>query len=714
MAIINNNEGRSRRVIIAVLVFALLGSVAGSLLWQQLRGGSQEDSQEDSREGLQQLLRQYVEAGQLDEAFRLLDQALQQDPEDKGLQRELENVLAQKRQYQQIGRAKQLEGVGSREGLKQLLEKYVVAGQFEEAFRLLNQALQQDPGDEELQRELENILAEKQQYDREQKEAAERSQRELVKDLLKQNLELQSRTDSLWQQLAQREQNQQQQTQLGKQDSSQNAQVAARGAEGNPLQDLDGAARKPDVLRQVEGRQRRESVAEQTEKGPPETDAYTTPRSGAVIVDKLASPHSESNKDSESNKAGGIEPQPSEDAAETYSALRQDEAIASLTPSLDEQNRSEEAMKVYNDALERSPDPFDSELSYLRGIALYHLGKYLEAAENFHKYIEGGGQNLRARYALGLSYRQLSRDREAKRAFQEAIAEGLNHAPTYWELSKLELEQLQAEEALEYVGEALALRKHDSRYLQTKGAALFQLQRYAEAAVAYKQADKADMAKSERAQVSYNMGLSYYNSGQYAQAITAFGQAVSLDASKPEYVLGLADAQTALGKSGEALKVISSAQQKLPDNGDLLLTQGNIYFKAQKYQQALAVFQRAYEQNPKDRKVINNLGLAYMNTGNFDQSRDFFRQALAGDPHNSDLWFNLALVDVVTEQHDAAIGNLEKTLSLNSGMGQAYYLLTKEYLAVGRQDKARDTLERLRRVDPGSSQIVDLERLLAQ
>ncbi|MEM9424103.1 MAG: tetratricopeptide repeat protein, partial [Spirochaetota bacterium] len=354
---------------------------------------------------------------------------------------------------------------------------------------------------------------------------------------------------------------------------------------------------------------------------------------------------------------------------------------------------------------------------YLRGVALYRLGQYPKAVRSLREYIDGNGQNLRVFYALGLSYRQLQRGAEAMESFGEALAKGLKHAATYWELAKLKLEQQDAKKALEYVDEALSLKEGDGRYLQTKGSALFHLKRYREAADMFRQADGAGVEPSERGLVNYNMGLSYLNSAQYPQAEKAFLQAIRLDGSKPEYVLGLADSQIAAGKSEEARKHLASAVKKFPDNAELLLIQGNIFFKAKEYEAALEVFRKAYRQNPKDRKVINNLGLAYMNTEQFEQSRSFFRKAIVEDPINSDLWFNLALVDVATEQHEGAIAALEKTLSLDASDGKksdAYYLLCKEYFAAGRADEARETLVRLRRANPKDAKIVELEKLLAE
>ncbi|WGK69322.1 tetratricopeptide repeat protein [Candidatus Haliotispira prima] len=524
-------------------------------------------------------------------------------------------------------------------GLKFLLQKYVDANHYEEAFALLNQALLRNPDDEELQRHLEELLDRKEQADREGGGAAVRdNQRELTDKLSEQNVALQRQRKSLERRF----------DQLIKEQKTRN-------------------------LQQPEDRQKdEESILELIDQG-----------------------QESGNNSREESRA-------------------QSEKVAPDRVEDTEPSAKKAANLVYDDIVGRPVDPYDSELAYLRGIALYRQGKYQEAADSFNEYIDGGGKNLRAYYALGLSYKRLSLNDKARQSYQKGIAKGLEHAATYWELSKLELDEGRPGETLEYVKKALSLKYDDSRYLQTKGAALFQLKRYGEAADAYSLADKSSTEAEEKGLINYNKGLSYYNGAWYPEAEAAFNQAVSEDDKKAEYVLGLADAQIAAGKDESARKTLASAAEKFPENIDLLLTQGNIYLRQNQYDQALEVFREAYDRNPEHPKVINNLGLAYMNTGRFDQSRAFFRKAIKGNPDNSMLWFNLALVDVATEQHDAAIDSLEKTVSLNSKMSESYYLLTKAYLAIKYREKAEDTLDRLRRADPRYSKIVELEGLLAR
>ena len=608
MAESRDNEKKRKKAFVLILLFASLAGIGGgALLWKQLAGNSGE--QLANTAGLKKLLERYVDAGQFSEAFNLLNQALQQNPDDEELQQELERILAKKQEHDR------------------------------------NQMVS----------------------------AQDNDQRDIVDSLLKQNTALQNRTNDLWQQLEnfkndqQGQQNQEEQrkqrdkleqrkskaeelvrqgqdalkdSQSNSDSSDEDAITAAQDAKDKALQALEldsnfpsarklleaaeAALRKNESQEQQKEREDTANEIEQMHKALVKARKKGDDPAIEQLVDRLLKKDS---LDSEANvaKAKQIEkkiekengkqrsksPEVKKALQEAESAYRkalakepeQPEALAGLAQNLDNQNRLGEAVEAYDKALEKVEAPFDSELSYLRGIALYRMKKFQEAADSFNEYIDSGGQNLRAFYALGLSYKQLFRSRDSRKAFETAIEKGLKHAATYWELSKLELEESNTNQALKHVDAALALKEGDSRYLQTKGAILFELKRYEEAADTYKVADNVSRGQVERGQVNYNMGLSYYNSAQFTKAETAFDKAVDLDRERPEYILGLADAQIASGKEEEAQKTLASAADQFPDNVDFLLTQGNIYLKAKAYDDALEIFQKAYKQSPKIAKL---------------------------------------------------------------------------------------------------------------
>ena len=627
------------------------------------------------------------------------------------------------------------------EALDLLLQKYIEAGQYGEAFGLLNQALTEDPTNQELQLQLEDLLAIKQQSDREREEKAERAQQDANNLLLEQNAALQNRTELLQKELV----DQRKELQRSQRDErAQNPEKAAESASKS-----DSSSDSPKTQNSQENANLLASALPKNIDNTSENEAYrrlaeARKEDNGKLVDQIVGQLLAKNpSDIRANaaKAKRVEQRQNEGQKTTpkkakvqslkaaESAYREaleetpqnrgeaqgrEEALAGLAQNLDEQGQLNAAVAAYDAALEQVSDPFDSELAYLRGIALYRLERYSQAVASFEEYLNGGGTNLRAYYGLGLSYGRLRRLGQAAGAYQKGLAKGLRHAPSYWELSKIELEQGNSAQALKNVGQALALKSNDSRYLRTRGAILFALERYKEAANAYELAEKAGVAAGERGRLEYNKGVSYYNSGDYAKAEKALAQAVSLDAGEVSYILGQADTWVALGKYQQAERSLATAAKKFPNNVELLLTQGNIYLQQKQYDQALAALQNAYRRSPQDSKVINSLGLAYMNTERFAQSREVFRKALANDSRNDALWFNLALVDLATDEYGEAAQNLEQAISLNSELHEAYYLLTKAYLSEGQREQAEGALRRLRNENPSYPKIAELEQLLSK
>lgn len=633
------------------------------------------------------------------------------------------------------------------EALNLLLQKYIDAGQYGEAFSLLNQALTEDPSNEELQRQLEELLAIKQQADRAREQKAERVRQDANNLLLEQNADLQNRTELLQKELAaQRRELQQNQRENQRDDNeraknldklsestSKNAKenlknnllasaLPQNNGNGNAGEDLEAAYRKLAQARKDGNGKLVDQIVEQLL-----AKKTTDIRANVAKADRIEQRQEEGQNDKQNGSGKKTSLKAAESAYRNAlkdrpqnreEALGREEALSGLAQNLDEQGLLDAAVEAYDAALEQISDPFDSELAYLRGIALYRLERYSQAVASFNEYLESGGANLRAYYALGLSYGRLRRINDAAGAYRKGLAKGLRHAPSYWELSKLELERGNSakalKEALGNVEQAVALKRNDSRYLRTKGAILFALERYKEAAAAYELAEKAGVDAAERGRLGYNKGLSYYNSGDYAKAETAFRRAAALDAGEVSYILGLADTWIALGKYEQAQRALADAAKKFPNDAELLLTQGNIYLQQKQYEPALAALQNAYRQSPKDSKIINSLGLAYMNTGRFAQSREFFRKALASDSRSDALWLNLALVDLATEQYAQATTNLEKALSLNRTLYEAYYLLAKAYFSQGQKERAQGTLKRLRKESPAHPKIAELEQLLSK
>ena len=118
-----------------------------------------------------------------------------------------------------------------------------------------------------------------------------------------------------------------------------------------------------------------------------------------------------------------------------------------------------------------------------------------------------------------------------------------------------------------------------------------------------------------------------------------------------------------------------------PQNADLLVSAGNIYYDAQQYPVAISLYGRALQVRPSDAAVRTDMATAYWYTGNTDTAIAEFNQALTYAPTNPNTLFNLGLVEWQGKKDAAsAIAQWEKLLAANpnyQGRGKVEQMLAE-------------------------------------
>lgn len=109
-----------------------------------------------------------------------------------------------------------------------------------------------------------------------------------------------------------------------------------------------------------------------------------------------------------------------------------------------------------------------------------------------------------------------------------------------------------------------------------------------------------------------------------------------------------------------------------PDNVDLLISLGNLYYDAQQFPAAVNYYARALSIRPSDADVRTDMGTAYWYMGDADRAIAEFNQALLARPDNANTLFNLGLV-TLQGKHDAAgaIADWKKLLAANPDYPQS-------------------------------------------
>ena len=103
-----------------------------------------------------------------------------------------------------------------------------------------------------------------------------------------------------------------------------------------------------------------------------------------------------------------------------------------------------------------------------------------------------------------------------------------------------------------------------------------------------------------------------------------------------------------------------------PNNADLLINIGNIYYDAQQYPTAIEYYQRLLKVQPANTDVRTDMATAYWYTGNADAALAEFRTALSYESTKANTLFNLGIVQWQGKMDSAgALATWQKLLDTN-------------------------------------------------
>ncbi|QTA83325.1 Tetratricopeptide repeat-containing protein [Desulfonema limicola] len=248
------------------------------------------------------------------------------------------------------------------------------------------------------------------------------------------------------------------------------------------------------------------------------------------------------------------------------------------------------------------------QAQYKRGILLFGLENFSEAADAFEQAIIYNPENFDIYEYLGICYNNTGKFEKAARAFENIILK----EPAYLPL-KLKL----------------SIAFHNLK-LWNKAESVCR-----EILNIY----------PDYANVWFYLGLSLLGNGQPAQAVSAFEKALQIN---PQYK----DAQIRLGMTHLYMKnfkdahyYISQALEKNPGYPDLHYFMGIIYTGFEEYQKAIDTFEHALKLNPSFRDALFKTGILYYKTGRPDKAVEFFKYYCKLEPGNEK---NKAVLDFVT------------------------------------------------------------------
>jgi tetratricopeptide (TPR) repeat protein len=408
------------------------------------------------------------------------------------------------------------------------------------------------------------------------------------------------------------------------------------------------------------------------------------------------------------------------EAAENYSrayALQPAPEIAVLfAQSLLAQGHTADALRIYREARERTPNDNDLEVNYAG--ALIAAGQYEEAITTLQNELKTNPTNMEALWYMAQALRRSGRRPEAIQLLKDALKD-------IDVTESLDFQQMLAStyEETHQVDEAVATYQSILDVILNPDGTVSK--------------NYAQVAEDTLARI----GLAYRRAGRRAEAIRAFermrtilgstnpqGDLLILDTlmeeekyeevikkaqeltkqfpDKREFRLTEAQAFGQLGRIDEATKLLDGLLTNSIDDLAILSMKATVVSDAERYQEAKAILEEGLRRDPRNASLLLQLSMVQEKLRKPVEAEATLRTILERDPDNQVALNNLGYYLVERgERLDEALALIQRAVNIDPTNGAYLDSLGWAYFQKGRIEEAQTYLEKALQFEPRDSTI---------
>ncbi len=274
---------------------------------------------------------------------------------------------------------------------------------------------------------------------------------------------------------------------------------------------------------------------------------------------------------------------------------------------------------VDNDEKPREHQPTDEERAqarqhFVEGSLLEMQGKYEKAVDEYLKAL-ALDESAAIYYALSKSYLELGKLARAAETGRKAVQRDRERLSYRENLASVYIRAREIDKAIEQYEKIVDLDPNNSQAFYTL-ARLYQFD------------------KPLRSLEVYNLMLS------------RFGEQL-------EILAQVADLNNSLGRHDDAAEALKRMHDLDPGNESILLTLGNTYMHAKKFEEAKAIFIDLFASHPDDVDVLTSLVDVYVRLDDFETAADYLRDVVKNEELPLELKMQLGQIFVsYIEQHE--------------------------------------------------------------
>ena len=206
-----------------------------------------------------------------------------------------------------------------------------------------------------------------------------------------------------------------------------------------------------------------------------------------------------------------------------------------------------------------------------------------------------------------------------------------------------------------------------------QGNCLFQLERFPEAAAAYRRAVRHAGGALPPAQL--NLAAVLFRMEAYGEAIAAYNRVVRDDPENVSAWLYLADAHARIRDFPGALRALERARALEPADASIVYQTAEVHAALKEYDLAVALVREAYRIRPEEVDFLFYIGDLRRAQGRYGEAAAAYREGLAQRPDDVDALYKLADALARDEKPFLAMDPLQQALAIKPDFTDAAIFL---------------------------------------
>jgi tetratricopeptide (TPR) repeat protein len=350
------------------------------------------------------------------------------------------------------------------------------------------------------------------------------------------------------------------------------------------------------------------------------------------------------------------------------------------------------------------------------GVALFKTGSKQQALKAFRKAEEYGALNAEANRYMGICLAKTGKAAEAKKRFSEALRQDPADFLTRKAMAECLEKEGEAQAALEHYLDAASDMWDAGRADEARGVLEHTVKEYGDESsyvfLGYVLRESREQKRAvacldeglkrhpRSARIAAVKGLALFDLEKFSEAALYLERSRKLSPSLRVGWNELGESYYRLGEVKKALRVADATLKATPDDAEALALKGRVLVELGQYQEATQAFRRSIEQDPASAPTYVDLGAALYYQGEYKAALEQLDEALARQPDYVEAFRYKGEIFRLQEKYQDAVQALNQALTLNPKDAWALALKGQVLHILGRNEEAVEALRKGLNLDP--------------